>query len=322
MAPRREIHQQVESFGPYVRLLEEGELLKTKSNGELISRLKDLRWVVQGRRKGCVEPSEKGRDSIPLFLNNSWPEWRECARRISAAGYRFDLSSWLDLEFEDRMAKIELPSRAHHKTVASCFGMHSKAKSRKFFQERLKAVSQTTDQSLRILPNAGLMLKCHHSEISCSSVEKVLGGVLPKLVFTVENLGAFVDWPSRHPDCLVVFSPGKDTVLTLLFLGLLPDDVRFFHFGDLDPDGIKIARFLKERSGRDMELLAPEFWEDYLPDAFEFEKGKEKWDKVPQFCDQEPEVLRVLREQNRWMEQEMILLDPRFPEWLAERASR
>jgi len=331
MAVRREIHCQIEKYAPYVRLFEDGELVKNQGTRPVVEHLLELRWAKQSRRKTVLEITKKGQASIPAFLDNVWPEWRRCHQRLKEAGRRFNLEGWLELEAAERAEAIVLPKRLHHKTLASCLGLHSKSKRYKGLEGALEAVEQTTDQVLRFRPNRGLRLRCGGSEIDCGAVAEVLGevsiperafadglqveGVVPKVIVTVENLGAYIDWPEPDPEHLIVFSPGKDTVLALRFLALLPSDFVYFHFGDLDPDGLRIAKYLQDNSGRNLRLLVPEFWEEFLEVAFAVQKkGRDEtgWEGVEKISEDEPEILGVLRQKGEWLEQEAIVVDARF----------
>jgi hypothetical protein len=68
-------------------------------------------------------------------------------------------------------------------------------------------------------------------------------GTTPKLILTVENLGPYLDI-NVPADCLVAHVPGWDTRTIRMVFELLPT-VPCVHFGDLDPNGVRIIRHLR-----------------------------------------------------------------------------
>ncbi len=87
------------------------------------------------------------------------------------------------------------------------------------------------------------------------------------MVITCENLGAYIDLPDI-PDAMIVFSPGKNFVATTLLLNKLPADVKWIHFGDLDPEGYKIALTMSKRTGRPLSFFIPSFIDEYIDMAY------------------------------------------------------
>jgi hypothetical protein len=93
---------------------------------------------------------------------------------------------------------------------------------------------------------------------------------------------------------------------------MLPDSVPWWHFGDLDPDGLAIFAALGSGARRP-SLFLPDWWGDYLTThGLPLEVG---WpEPVAEF---DGGLLAELRTARRWLEQESILLDPRLGPALA-----
>lgn len=90
------------------------------------------------------------------------------------------------------------------------------------------------------------------------------------------------------------------------------DGVPVVLFGDLDPNGVRIARHLRE-SWPGLRRLVPEFWREYLP-THALERD---WpDNLS--LEGEPPLVQDLASCGLWLEQEPIVLDPRLPEAMRE----
>ncbi len=132
---------------------------------------------------------------------------------------------------------------------------------------------------------------------------------------TVENLGAYLDLPApRH--ALVIHQPGWNTRLAARLIGLLPPTPTWWHFGDLDPEGLRIQNSLGDAQRRPRPFI-PHWWQDYidshglpLPDGWPAGDDLDRRIAPAQ-------LMAQLQEQRVWMEQEAILLDPRLMEDLA-----
>ncbi|MFO7800789.1 MAG: DUF2220 family protein [Desulfovermiculus sp.] len=74
-----------------------------------------------------------------------------------------------------------------------------------------------------------------------------LGGI--DFMLTSENLAPFQQ--ILVPKGLVLFCPGYNTGLSALWLQSLHTDCQWIHFGDFDPDGLRIFEQLRMQSGRE-----------------------------------------------------------------------
>lgn len=76
-------------------------------------------------------------------------------------------------------------------------------------------------------------------------------------IVTVENKGAFVDYPLQAGE-LLLYVPGRNTRLARQVIPLLPAVVPWAHFGDLDQRGLDIATELAHALRRPLALWLPD----------------------------------------------------------------
>jgi hypothetical protein len=128
-------------------------------------------------------------------------------------------------------------------------------------------------------------------------------------VLLIENLGAFCDLPALE-GWLFAHVAGWDTATAASLLGQLPD-VPVVHFGDLDPNGVRIFQHLLERCPR-LRWFVPTFWTEFV----ETRGQRGAW---PDDLDltQAPSLVRDLAAAGVWLEQEPLVVDPRMPAALA-----
>lgn len=128
-------------------------------------------------------------------------------------------------------------------------------------------------------------------------------GVMPRGVLLVENAGPFLDLPV--PDgWLVAHVPGWNTRIARLLLDPLAG-TPWVHFGDLDPNGVRIFRQLRQ-ARVDLRWFVPEFWGEYV----DSHGLRRKWPEGL-VGEGDPPLVRMLAERGLWMEQEVLVLDAR-----------
>ncbi|HDO1374483.1 TPA: hypothetical protein P2R00_001726 [Aeromonas veronii] len=146
-------------------------------------------------------------------------------------------------------------------------------------------------------------------------------------VITVENKGAFVDYPLQ-PGQLLLFAPGRNTSLAKQLIPLLPAGVQWAHFGDLDQRGIDIAIELARELNRPAMLWLPCELQPYLDHyarpvrTFATDSGKVPW-RVTKQADQVDDRgspadvpwLDKLITDGTWLEQEVLILAPHWRSW-------
>lgn len=149
-------------------------------------------------------------------------------------------------------------------------------------------------------------------------------------VITVENKGAFVDYPLQ-PGQLLLFAPGRNTTLAKQLIPLLPAGVQWAHFGDLDQRGIDIAVELARELNRPAMLWLPCELQPYLDHyarpvrTFATDSGKVPW-RVTTQTDQVDghgalagvPWLEKLITDGTWLEQEVLILAPQWRSWSLE----
>lgn len=102
-------------------------------------------------------------------------------------------------------------------------------------------------------------------------------------IVTVENKGAFVDYPLQ-PGELLLYVPGRNTALAKKVMPLLSGLIPWAHFGDLDQRGLDIAAELANAIDCPLALWQPINLMDYLPHyarplglSFEGQQSKIPW---------------------------------------------
>jgi len=299
------------------RLLETGTIRAGRKNAALIHRFETARWVMLGSRKEeWVLRSGKAPD-LENRLSILLPTWRADFELLRSIGRdHFDVS---DIAALPMLRRNTNPSgrMVNRRNWNATVGQGPKHKAKIPSQCLL-----TKDWVLRFRPNKGLegindRGKINLAEMAAEWTEcviperawvgfKAFYGVLPRAVITCENLGAYIDLPASE-STLVIYSPGADTEAAVALLKMFPAAM-WMHFGDLDPEGIDIAKRIAGEVGRDMNLLIPFFAEDYLDAAKPVETA---WSEVPDIP-----LLVVLKEKKKRIFQEVFMLDRRLLEAL------
>jgi hypothetical protein len=125
-----------------------------------------------------------------------------------------------------------------------------------------------------------------------------------RAVLLVENLGAWRDLPELD-GWLLAHVPGWDTATVVQFLDCLGQHMPVIHFGDLDPNGVRIFLHLRERR-RDLQWFVPSFWQD----SIESRGLRGPWPADLDLRDA-PELVRKLADCDLWLEQEPLVVDGR-----------
>lgn len=299
------------------RLLETGTIRSGRKNEALIHRFETARWVMLGSRKEeWVLRPEKTPD-LENRLSTLLPTWRADFELLRSIGRdHFDVS---DIAALPMLRRNTNPSgrMVNRRNWNAAVGQGPKHKAKIPPQCLL-----TKDWVLRFRPNKGLegvndRGKINLAEIAAEWTEcviperawvgfKAFSGVLPRAVITCENLGAYIDLPASE-STLVIYSPGADTEAAVALLKMFPAAM-WMHFGDLDPEGIDIAKRIAGEAGRDMNLLIPFFATDYLDAAKPVETA---WGEIPGIP-----LLEALKENKKRIFQEVFMLDRRLLEAL------
>lgn len=146
-----------------------------------------------------------------------------------------------------------------------------------------------------------------------------------KQIITVENKGAFVDYPLQQGE-LLLYVPGRNTVLAKQVIPLLPAAIAWAHFGDLDQRGVEIASGLAVAMERPLALWLPEDLMEYTchyarPLLRQLEGQKSSRGKIPwrlasvQSSGVLIEALTHLITHKAWLEQEVLVSARRWKSW-------
>ena len=119
-------------------------------------------------------------------------------------------------------------------------------------------------------------------------------------------------WKPRdmpRPDgWLLAHVPGWNTATVRRFLSML-GEVPVFHFGDLDPNGVRIYRHLREHCPS-LRWFVPELWRNHLDHAL-----RREWPDTLSLRGA-PQLVRELAAQGLWLEQEPLTFEPGLEEAL------
>jgi hypothetical protein len=304
-----------------LELLVRGTLKKRRAQTGTWDALAELSWVKRSGRRDELGLVEERRGELVRLLERVWPAWSDALAALTARGLPPTPEGWTALEDATRAAGLSsLPERLNRRTVAALVAPHSKAT---LTERRIAALGDaeaTHDGSVRLRPPRGLKARSSKGTIDLTPVAEVFGEVsLPeralldglalegpmRAALLVENLGAFCDLPTLD-GWLIAHVAGWDTATVAQLLERLWH-VPFIHFGDIDPNGVRIFRHLRAMRP-DLRWFVPEFWGE-LVDA----KGLPcAWPEELDLGDT-PELVRLLSKRALWLEQEPIAVDPRTP---------
>lgn len=306
-----------------VELLIEGRLQRRTVQREAWAYLLELGWARRTGRSTTLALDPVKRSLVERTLDQAWPSWREVCDQLHVHGLR---PTPADLERLDRQARFDaldpdrLPERINRRTAAALVGRHAKARLGPFEQVVLEDVEVTDDGIARMRPSVGLTVERDGVEHDARRLATLLGelvlsdralrsgtrlaGSSPRAILTVENLGAYQD-ARVADDLLVIFVPGWNTRMMRDVLAGL-EDVPIVHFGDLDPNGVAILEHLR-RWRAEVGWLVPEFWQAQIA-----ARGLTKRWPTFNMPPDAPQWVRGLVEKGIWLEQEVIVTDPRF----------
>lgn len=303
-----------------LELLTTGKLKCRRAQAVAFAALAELPWTrVTGRRDEIGLVDARRHELVALLLR-VWPTWSEALADLTIRGLQPTPDGWRQLE-DARRAELlpQLPGKLNRRTAAALAAPHSKAS---LTEERMLALGgtePTSDGSLRLRPPRGLVAHTRTGAVDLAAVAAVLGEVsIPERAFKdglslsgsiravllVENLGAWRDLPEID-GWLFAHVPGWDTTTVILLLNCLRQ-VPAIHFGDLDPNGIRIHLHLRERFPG-LRWFVPEFWEELVatrgqPGSWPDDLG----------MDDLPTLVRTLAQRGLWLEQEPLVVDPRI----------
>lgn len=213
------------------------------------------------------------------MLDRILPGWRDIIRELRRSDLNVDPRGYKELMDQRRAESIALNSarRLNQRTATAALGVHSKPSLREAHQAALEHTEVTHDGLIRIRPNPGLVVQRGKTRWDAQELSRCLGelilteralrdgttlsGELPAALLTVENLGPYIDL-QLPPGWMVAHVPGWNVAMLHLFVEQLPG-VPIVHFGDLDPDGVRIVEHLR-RIYPDLRWAVPSFWAEHI----------------------------------------------------------
>jgi len=311
-----------------LELLSRGALKRRRSQADAFAALAELPWTrATGRREELGLVAARRHELVAL-LDRVWPAWRDALAELTADGFPPTPDGWERLADARRADGVPaLPRRLNRRTAAALAGPHSKATLTAGRRVGLQGTESTHDGTVRVRPPAGLVARSPRGVVDLDAVARVLGEVaIPERAFLdglqldgalrgvvlVENLGAWRDL-SAPAGFLLAYVPGWDTVTVAHLLDRVAG-VPVLHFGDLDPNGMRIYLHVRERRP-DLRWFVPAFWAERV----ERHGLRAPW---PADLDVSaaPALVRDLAARGLWLEQECIVLDPRIGPALAAAA--
>lgn len=307
-----------------LELLARGVLKRRSAQGTVFDALAELPWTRATGRRDELGLVEERRHELITLIERVWPAWRDALADLASLGLPPTPEAWSRLLETRRAADLpELPVRLNRRTAAALASPHSKALLTEERRAALGETETTRDGTIRLRPPAGLVARTRYGSVDLTAVARVLGEVaIPERAFLdglelegtlravllVENLGAWRDLPAPA-GFLIAHVPGWDTATVAHLLDRLAN-VPVIHFGDLDPNGVRIYRHLRERRP-DLRWFVPTFWSELA----ESHGLREQW---PADLDVSaaPALVRELAARGLWLEQEPLVVDGRMGEAL------
>lgn len=303
-----------------LELLSSGTLKRRRQQAEAYDALADLPWTRATGRRDEIGVVEMRRAELARLIARVWPAWRDVLADLVAAGLPPTPEGYRRLLDIDRATTLStLPARINRRTAAALTASHSKASLTGARRGALGATATVHDGAIRLRPPDGLSARTAAGTVDLSAVATVLGEVsIPeralldglrfagaiRAVLLVENLGAWRDI-TAPPGWLLAHVPGWDTATVGHMLDRL-DGIPVVHFGDLDPNGVRIMLHLRKRVPH-LQWLVPDFWFEHLDACGLPTTWPDDLDLA--FA---PAAVRALAARGLWLEQERIVLDPRL----------
>ena len=303
-----------------------GTLKRRQAQSDAWDELARLPWARRTSRRDELTLVEGHRGDLEGLLDRAFPDWRETVATLRGRGLPTDLHGYRSLAEERRAATLPETARQrlNLRTATAALGAHSKATLGERLRAALGPIEVTRDGLIRARPNPGLTVHRGQTTWSAEALADCLGeltlteralrdgtrlgGTLPVAVLLVENVGFYVD-VAPPKGWMVAHVPGWNTATIQLLLEQLPG-TPVVHFGDLDPNGVRIVAHLQAQRP-DLIWAVPPFWEEQV----ELRGQKKDW---PSDLDLRaaPALVQRLAADGIWLEQEALALDLRLTGYL------
>jgi len=302
-----------------IRLITTGSIVKGVRNDALVSRFRTAQWVLPSRRKNEWLLRESARAELAARLQNICPTWEQDMQFLQGLGLNIlnpsDVSA-IPVLRRSRNIAVEMLNHRNWNAATSL--------SPKRQPKLVPTCVLTTDWVLRVRPNKGLTAirpeeRTEDLWEARKGGEYTVGergwldvvrltGTLPAAIITCENIGPYIDLPVND-SVAVLYSPGSDIQVALSFLRVLPHQVPWIHFGDLDSRGLQIPVGIATALARPLRIFIPSFAGEYLdqsmPDVAALQSNGD-------------ETLDALQAEKRRLWQEAFMTDPRLPGELSD----
>jgi Uncharacterized protein conserved in bacteria C-term(DUF2220) len=279
-------------------------------------------WITHASRQDEFTITDSGMLVAEKRLSEHWPAWREDLVSFTNLGVSpEDTGAWSLL----RRAQANQISRnlthINRRTLNAWERRHSKVavgpRSKTLAEARI-----TVDELTRLrLPPSSRILLQNGEILDCDRPMGILGEIaIPergwesikqidtpnsKVIISIENKGAFVDFPSA-PHATLLFLPG-DNIAALQQIASRMSNQSLIHFGDLDTDGLQIYESLVGR-GFAIRHFIPSYVEEYL--ITHALTCKTPWPRRD-YSSLHP-IFSKLATRSLWLEHEALVLDHRF----------
>lgn len=309
-----------------LELLTSGRLKRRSTQAKAFSWLAELSWTRATGRRNELQLVGARRPELVELLERVWPTWTSDHADLIVAGEPCTPAGWTRLLDQRRADALSpLPATLNRRTAAAATSRGAKASLTDSRREMLGDVELTGDGVVRLRVPAGMVAHRGRQSLSLDTVGAVLGEVsvgeralkdglrlegAVDGVVTVENLGAWRDLPAQGR-WVYAYVPGWNTRMAPLLVGALPEGP-VVHFGDLDPNGVRIYRHLRaEIPG--LRWLVPECWSELV----DLHAKRKAWPEGLDLHDA-PELVQSLAARGLWLEQERLVLDARMAASLSE----
>jgi hypothetical protein len=279
-------------------------------------------WITHTSRRDEFAITESGRAVAEKRLSEHWPAWREDLVAFTNVGYSpEDTSAWSLLKRAQANQIPRTVTRINRRTLNAWDRRHSKVATGAP-AKTLADAQVTVDELTRLrLPPGSRMILQTGEPVDCDRLMAIFGEVViperawenikqietPKsrVLLSIENKGAFVDFPSML-NATLLFLPGDNTGALQLVTSHMPPQT-LIHFGDLDPDGIQIYEGMVSR-GFAVRHFIPGYVDEYL--ITHAQTCKAPWPQRD-YSSLHP-VISTLVSRSLWLEHEALVLDHRF----------
>lgn len=279
-------------------------------------------WVTHTSRQDEFAITDSGRLVAEKRLAEHWPAWKDDLISFANLGYSpEDTGAWNLLKRVHANQIPRLLTRINRRTLNAWERRHSKVgvgQSSKTLADARITVDELT--RLRLPPGSKMLLQTGEI-VDCDRLMAIFGEIaIPerawenikqidtsnsRVLLSIENKGAYVDFPST-PNATLLFLRGDNTAdMKLVTSRLLPQSL--IHFGDLDAAGIEVYESLLSQ-GFAVRHFVPSYVNEYL--ITHAQACKAPWPRRD--YSSLHQVISTLAGRSLWLEHEALVLDHRF----------